>query len=320
MYFRPTKSIEFDQVNLLSTQPSVVNSRDEIHFPTNRIIVAPMSAIQNKTFNKACIMSGVSLPVHRFCSIEEQHALIFDAVETKKLVNSQSHVWISVGLQDYKERIQPIYSFLKDNEVGVLFDVANGFSEPVSEVIKTYKAKYELPNLMTGNVHTKEGYEFLDNLDSKFIRVGIGNGVACGTSTQTGVARGQISCINDIYNNAAYGSHLISDGGIKVPGDVAKAFAAGADYIMLGGLLAKAKESESQVTGKFYGGASVLAKTMNGSNNKKYIEGKVLDVEHSTVSLQDIINDISDGVRSAVSYCGYADLLHFIGKGVFELK
>jgi GMP reductase len=150
------------------------------------------------------------------------------------------------------------------------------------------------------------------------IRVGIANGAACATKDKTGIARGQFTCITDIAD-AAHSAALISDGGIRSPADVAKAFGAGADYVMIGSYFSKAKESESQKTGYFYGGASSMQKAKAGAATNRYVEGKALNIEQSDLSLQEIVTDIADGVKSAISYSGYKTLEEFIGNGIFEL-
>lgn len=297
---------------------SVINSRNEIVFDNNRLIVAPMSALQNSQFNMAAIAAGVSLPIHRFCTVAEQHQLLHEAISTRTLMGSKSMIWLSVGLNEYQERIDPVYKILQENQIGILFDVANGFAFNVGAALKEFQSKYDLQNLMTGNVHTYEGFEFLEIKCSQFIRVGIANGAACATKDKTGVVRGQISCISDVANEL-HSAYIVSDGGIRSPSDVAKAFGAGADYVMIGSYFSNAKESESQKSGLFYGGASATQKLKLGTDATRYVEGKTLQVVDSTVSLSDIVSDISDGVKSAISYSGYQSLEDFIGNGVFEL-
>ena len=318
MKLKNTKSINFSDVNLLSEKLSIVDSRTQVKFNTNRLIVAPMAAIQNSGFNISAVTAGLSLPIHRFCTVEEQHKLLKEAIATKAILGSQSLLWLSVGLNDWDKRIGPVYQMMAEAGVGVLFDVANGYAKNLEKAVKAYKEKYELPNLMTGNVHTWAGFQFLENLGSDFVRVGVGGGLGCLTSDVTGVARGQISCIEDVADQLHL-SNLISDGGIRSPADVAKAFGAGADYVMIGGFFSKASESEAQKTGFFYGGASAMQKEKAGSDNR-FIEGKVLSAQTSEGTLGELVTQITDGVSSAISYSGYNDLESFIGNGIFELK
>ncbi len=316
------KSIDFKDVNLLSTQPSVINSRDEISFNKNRIIAAPMSAIMGKSFVKNAILSGISLPIHRFNTIDEQIELLDIAIEQKKLINSNSIIWLAVGLKDYKKRIESSLTILRDNHIGILLDVANGFHEEVENVVKQIN-KYELPNLFTGNIHTIQGWKFLENINSKFIRVGIGNGAACSTTTQTGIGRGQITIIDEIFCDYGFGNAaIVSDGGIKTPGDAAKAFGAGAEYIMIGSMFSYAREAECNINGQnvFYGGASAFAKKLIGLPEKN-IEGEAVAIQQDKIkSLDAIVSDICDGIKSCISYSGYTRIEDFIGNAVFETK
>lgn len=318
MKLKNTKSINFSDVNLLSEKLSVVDSRTQVTFNTNRIIVAPMAAIQNSGFNISAITAGLSLPIHRFCTVEEQHRLLMEAIATRAILGTKSLIWLSVGLNDWEKRIGPVYQQMAEAGVGVLFDVANGYAKNLEKAVNAYKQKFELPNLMTGNVHTWAGFQFLEDLGSDFVRVGVGNGQACETSTATGIARGQISCIEDVADQLHLSS-LISDGGIRSPADVAKAFGAGADYVMIGGYFSAASESEAQKTGFFYGGASAMQKEKSGADNR-FIEGKILSAPGGSGTLGELVTQISDGVTSAISYSGYRDLESFIGNGIFELK
>lgn len=319
MKLKNTKSLNFSDVNLLSESMSVVNSRDEVKFDLNRIIVAPMSALQNSGFNISAITAGLSLPIHRFCSVQEQHKLLHEAVSTRALLGTKSKIWLSVGLQDWRQRIDPVYKYMQEQGVGVLFDVANGYAYNLGKELIEYFKAYNLPGLMTGNVHTYAGFEFLDVKASEYIRVGIANGAACDTKGKTGIVRGQISCIKEVAEEL-HSANVVSDGGIRSPADVAKAFGAGADYVMIGSYFAQAKESESQKSGFFYGGASSMQKAkVTGAAKNRYVEGKALEVEPSQISLSEIVSDISDGVKSAISYSGYNNLEDFIGNGVFEL-
>ncbi len=319
MKLKKSKSINFSDVNLLSEQLSVVSSRKNVKFDVSRLIVAPMAAIQNNGFNISAVTAGISLPIHRFCTVEEQHQMLREAIATRALLGTKSVLWLSVGLNDWDKRIGPVYQEMAENGVGVLFDVANGFAKNLEKEIKLFQDKYVLTNLMTGNVHTWAGFQFLEDLESAFIRVGIAGGSACDTAGQTGIARGQISCIEDVADQLHIAS-LISDGGVRSPADVAKAFGAGADYVMIGGYFAKASESEAQKTGFFYGGASAMQKEQQGVDAGRFVEGKVLSAPSSEGSLGELVTGIVDGVSSAISYSGFNDLESFISNGVFELN
>lgn len=318
MKLKNTKSLNFSDVNLLSDRMSVANSRNDVALEPNRIIVAPMSALQNSGFNISAITAGLSLPIHRFCTVEVQHKLLREAVATRALLGTKSIIWLAVGLNDWKERVGPVYKYMRENNIGVLFDVANGYAFNVMNSIDLFTKEFDLPNLMVGNVHTWSGFEFLESKGSAFIRVGIANGAACATKEKTGIVRGQISCITSA-SSEIHTANIVSDGGVRSPADVAKAFGAGADYVMIGSYFAQARESESQILGMFYGGASSTQKRKLGTDEFRFVEGKTLKIDDSEISLSQLVSDISDGVKSAISYSGYITLEDFIGNGVFEL-
>ncbi len=315
--FVKTVSYDFDDVHIITDKIGIVSSRNEVKFDNNRIIVAPMSAIQNANFNNECIANGVSMPVHRFCSPQEQLELMQAAIASIQLYNSRSHLWLSVGLRDWKERFDLCKKLLVLRPFEIMLDVAYCYTEDCIEEIKKIK-KYTSLNVATGNVHTGKAFTEIRK-HSNMIRCGIGAGEACLTTPNTGIGRGQLSVVLDC-RQWTMEDGLISDGGIRKPGDVAKAFGAGANYVMIGGMFKNAVESEAFKTGVFYGGASAYAKSLVGNDNR-YIEGKSLQtnsVQSSNVS--DIVNSISDGVKSAISYCGYNDIEDFIGNVTFEAK
>ncbi len=310
-------SYDFDDLHIITDRIGIVSSRNNVKFDNNRIIVAPMSAIQNSEFNKECIKNGVSLPVHRFCAPQDQFVLMAEAVSTIQLFGSKSKLWLSVGLKDWRERFDACKKLLDHHPFEMMLDVAYCHTVDCIEEVKKIK-NYTSLNVASGNVHTgKAFYEMLDVCN--LLRCGIGAGEACLTTPNTGIGRGQMTVVLDCAKYSM-GEGLISDGGIRKPGDVAKAFGAGANYVMIGGMFKEAVESEAARTGVFYGGASSVAKSLVGNDNR-YIEGRALEVKNiKLTSVKAIVDSISDGVRSAVSYCGYDDIQDFIGNVNFEVK
>lgn len=312
-----TVSYDFDDLHIITDRVGIVKSRNDVKFNNNKIIVAPMSAIQNSDFNTACVINGLSLPVHRFNTPQEQFTLMQEAVAATGLYRSQSRLWLSVGLKDWKERFDLCKKLLDKAPFEIMLDVAYCHTLDCIEEIKKIK-KYTSLNVASGNVHTgKAFYEMLEH--SNMLRVGIGSGEACLTTPNTGIGRGQLSCIIDC-RNYTLNNGLISDGGIRKPGDVAKAFGAGANYVMIGGMFKDCVESEAFKSGVFYGGASSVAKNMVGNDNR-YIEGKALAVTQANLtSVEKLTQSISDGVKSAVSYCGFDNIEEFIGNATFERR
>lgn len=319
--FSTNTSYDFDDVHIITDRMGVVSSRNDVKFDNNRIIVAPMSAIQNSGFNKECVKHSLSLPIHRFCSVEEQKTLMKEAIETKKMYDSTSLLWLSVGLKDWKERFNANKELLDSCPFEMMLDVANCYTKDCIEEIKKIR-QYTSLNVSSGNVHTGNAfYDMIERSGVNMLRVSIGTGEACLTTPHTGIGRGQLTAVLDIAKITFNEGLLISDGGIRKPGDAAKAFGAGADYIMIGGMFKDAVESQAWQSGVFYGGASSIAKGMVGNDNR-YIEGRALTVNKDLVasSVQNIVNSLADGVRSAISYCGYESLEEFIGNAQFEVK
>lgn len=180
---------------------------------------------------------------------------------------------------------------------------------------------------MVGNVMTADGINlysyFSKYIPEVLIRVGIAGGSACATSDATGYNRGQITEIIECSDQADIDNlKVIADGGIKNGNYAAKAFGAGADYVMMGGYFARAKEAYTWETGDgtYWGGASTKQQQLYGGV-RRHSEGKVYEVDRNSVkSLQELVDDLWGGLSSAVSYSGYKSLTDFVGNGIFEVK
>ncbi len=243
-----------------------------------------------------------------------------EAMNEADVYRSQSLLWLSVGLKDWKERFDFCKKLLNTKQFNILLDVAFCDSKPVSTIIKDIK-KYTSLDVFTGNVHTNTSFKRVGEV-SYMLRCGIGGGEACLTTPNTGIGRGQLTTVLDCNMRDLRGNTcLVSDGGVRKPGDVSKAFGAGADYVMIGGMFKTAVESEAFQKGVFYGGASATGKKLSNSNDNRYIEGASLAVDMTAgVALASIVQEIADGVRSCISYCGYSSLQEYIGNAVFEEK
>lgn len=316
-----TKSLDWNDVCLVAEKPSVIDHRDRVSLDTSRIIVAPMASIRKINYN--AILNGFSVCVDRLMDLEHQydhtkHLLVTRDVQSYEL-GIKPKIWLSVGLKDWNERSDLFNYEIKNESLGILLDVANGFSVEVGktlmDIIKKYPNLNKSINLMTGNVNSKEGFNFLDEFGSRMIRCSIGSGLVCETSKRTGYGRGAFTLISELYNFGR-DSGIIMDGGLKTPGDVAKAFMAGADHCMMGGYFKDAIEAECDV---YFGGASTHAKKIQGMDSR-YIEGTSIEPDSASKrTYNDLANDLKEGLRSAVSYSGYSSLDLAIGKGTFEV-
>ena len=191
----------------------------------------------------------------------------------------------------------------------ICVDVANGYHENYADFIGRLRDQYPDKTIIAGNVITAEMTEELILKGADIVKCGIGPGSVCTTRLMTGVGVPQLSGIIECADAAnGVGGHVIADGGCVYPGDVAKAFGAGAHFVMLGGMLAGHDESEGEIiNGKvtFYGMSSDAAMAKHGRRKDGYrgAEGKVVQIPHKG-SADATITEILGGVRSACTYIG----------------
>lgn len=160
--------------------------------------------------------------------------------------------FVTVGLKDDKEKF---FNLLKSNEFinKVCVDIANGYIPKLVDFVKELRDKFPGLLIMAGNVVTGDMTQDLILNGADIVKVGIGPGSVCITRSQTGVGRPQLSTILECSDAAhGVGGMICADGGCTCPGDVAKAFGAGADFVMLGGMLAGTDEAAGQLVTKTY--------------------------------------------------------------------
>lgn len=225
------------------------------------------------------------------------------------------NAWYSMGITD--DDAAKLADVLKRLEKGTIkrlcIDVANGYTEDFVAFVKRMREAYPQATIMAGNVVTYEMVEELLLSGADIVKVGIGPGSVCTTRKMTGVGYPQLSAIIECADAAhGLGGYVCADGGCTVPGDLAKAFGAGADFVMLGGMLAGHDQAEADVIvedGKqyvtFYGMSSETAMKRHSGGVAAYraSEGKTVRVPYKgdvTVTLQDILG----GIRSACTYVG----------------
>lgn len=311
-----TKSIYYNDVNLIA-QPSKVNSRGDIPKELNRIIVSPMEAVIGETFAKEADRLGISMCLHRFCDVDKQLSIY-------NKLNNKDNVFVSVGANDW-DRVTVLSNAGVTN---FLIDIANGYIPNLKGIVERLRKTTNINKLMVGNVMTEEGFQNCVNQHiPTYVRVGIAGGSACSTSDATGYNRGQITELMEIRNTkismglTGINHNIIADGGIKNGNYAAKAFGAGADYVLMGGFFARALEAETNVIGDgtYWGGASHKQQERYGGI-KKHSEGKVYTVTDKLEPLTKLVDELWGGLSSAISYSGHKTLSEFIGNGVFEIK
>jgi GMP reductase len=185
----------------------------------------------------------------------------------------------------------------------ITIDVAHGHHLKVRKRIEEIKNLFPDVFVIAGNVTTPEGILFLENFGADATRVGIGPGKACTTRFQTGFHIPMFTAL-EVCSKVAQ-KPIFADGGVSHYGDMAKAFVAGASWVMVGSMFAACSDSPALImNGKkvYYGSASAYNK---GHNN--HIEGTILDLEpHST--LEDRLKEITQALQSSISYAGGTDL------------
>lgn len=193
------------------------------------------------------------------------------------IAERSNNVAFSMGVMPHDfEKLTTVYNQVKHHLKYICVDVANGYSERFSLFIKQLRDSFPDLIIIAGNVVTGEMTEELILNGADIVKVGIGPGSVCTTRIQTGVGFPQLSAVIECADSAhGLGGHIIADGGCTCPGDIAKAFAAGADFIMLGGMLAGHDEGGGDVISKYFKTGEVL-KTDQGWEDfieeKKFVQ------------------------------------------------
>ena len=188
-------------------------------------------------------------------------------------------------------------------------DVANGYTISVINGVKELREKCPDATIVVGNVVTADMTQELILAGADIIKVGVGPGSVCTTRTKTGIGYPQLSAVMECADAAhGLGGHIIADGGCTNSGDIVKAFAAGADFVMIGGMLAGHDECDGVVKDgmmEFYGMASESAMDRHNVPHREYrgVEGKTVSVPHKG-PVKNTIIDILSGIRSACTYVG----------------
>lgn len=277
------------------------------------IIAANMDHTGTTDMAKSLTEHNMLTALSKFISPEEY--------ESTKKTNPQAYKYsfISSGLGD--EGIETLKKAMEITDCPfICLDVANGYSQPFVDFVKRVRATFPDKIIMAGNVVTGEMVEELIISGADIVKVGIGPGSVCTTRKKTGVGYPQLSAIIECAD-AAHGlrGHVCADGGCTVPGDVAKAFAAGADFVMLGGMLAGHDECLGEIfedskngnkkSMRFYGMASAEAMKNYHGGVAKYraAEGKSVDIPYRG-PVEETVLEILGGIRSTCTYSGAAKL------------
>jgi GMP reductase len=247
-----------------------------------------------------------------------------------------NYVAMSIGTSDADfHKLVDVQAEVCDQLKYVCMDIANGYSNHFAQHVRKVRKAFPHIVIIAGNVVTGEMTEELILAGADIVKVGIGPGSVCTTRIQTGVGYPQLSAVIECADAAhGLGGHIIADGGCTCPGDVAKAFAGGADFVMLGGMLAGHDQGGGEIIEKFYatneleyevgehldnrkqkverkqfvqfyGMSSDAANTKHFGGLKDYrsSEGREVLVPYRG-SVSDTVQDLLGGIRSTCTYAG----------------
>ena len=328
------EALTFDDVALAPKYSEILPSEADtsVELSKNLKLKIPIlsSAMDTVTESKMAIAiakAGGLGVIHRNLNIKKQVLEIRKVKREKLLVGAA----VGAGVNEF-ERAKVI---LKENLDMIVVDTAHGHTKKVSEIIKFIKKiKDKKTALCAGNIATPEAAKFLLKLGVDIIKVGIGPGSICTTRLVAGIGVPQLSAILNVRNGIKNkNAKIISDGGIKYSGDLAKAFAAGADAVMIGSLFAGTDEAPGKIikrNGKllkvFRGMGSVGA--MNKGSADRYFQSKQKDVSKYVPEgvegfakykgkIRNIIYKLIGGLRSSMGYLGSKKIKYLRNKPQF---
>lgn len=281
------------------------------------IMAANMDGIGTMDMARALIPHGMIVVLHKFYKLPELKKF-FTEIGSEK----SKQVFYTIGLNggDF-ERLEEFSKSVKPELLhNICIDVANGYTERFAEFVKKVRTRFPDKVIMAGNVVTGEMVEQLILSGADIVKIGIGPGSTCLTRKMAGTGYPQLSAIIECADSAhGMGGRICADGGCQVPGDLAKAFGAGADFVMLGGMLSGHKEAEQKIYTKggkggkkylkVYGSSSeeAMKKHNGGMSEYRTSEGRVVEVEYRG-KVEGTVHEILGGLRSACTYVGAREL------------
>lgn len=311
------EKLDFQNV-LIRPKRSTINSRScvdlerEFKFKYSKtiwkgipIIAANMDTTGTFEVYETLKRHNIITALHKFYQLQD-----FIEYKKEKLLDSNFFM-ISTGIHEHDfERLVSILTHIECKWICI--DIANGYIDSLVSFCKRVRQMYPDKIIIAGNVVTREIVEelILNGLVD-IVKVGIGPGSVCTTRIKTGVGMPQLSAVLECAD-AAHGvnGHIISDGGITCPGDMAKAFGAGADFVMMGGQFAGHDQNPGETieeNGKkyklFYGMSSDKAQTTHYGQMNSYrsSEGRVVKIPYKG-DLTDTVMDYLGGLRSTCTY------------------
>ena len=308
----------FDDILLVPQESDIVSRKDvdltmsigheskkiDLYLP---IIAAPMDTVCEKNMAIEIAKHGGLGIIHRYMSQEDQRHEIF-AVAKKNFATG-----FAVGsIQSEDFSLRYIESVILSGAKLVLVDTANGHNVFAVETVRQIRRAFPDIHIMAGNVSTWDAFLSLSLAGADSVRVGIGGGACCTTRIVTGHGIPTLASIMDIYEmqeRLDLPTSIIADGGIRNSGDMVKSFAAGADAVMVGSLLAGHDQSPGNIISvgnkkyKRYRGMASKEAQMDWKNNSSVVEGDSVDVEYRG-DVSNTLDILRGGIGSGCSYSG----------------
>ncbi len=321
------QTYSFDDV-LLVPQYSKIESRSEIDISSALdkhrefklpIISSPMDTVtESEMAARLSDLGGFGI-IHRYNTISEQVAM----VKGSAAMGAKS-IAVAIGATgDFEERAMALY----DAGASILcIDVAHGHHSLMRNALRKLRASLgNQVHIMAGNVATLSAFEDVSEWGADSIRVGIGGGSICSTRIVTGHGVPTLQSVFDCARTS-YDTKIIADGGIKTSGDIVKALAAGADFVMIGSMLAGTNETPGEV---LYGSDGQKFKEYRGMASReaqRSWRGKSSSPEGVATMVpyrgpaEDIIKDLAGGIRSGLSYTGVHNISELQSRAHFILQ
>ena len=332
MHIEDSMRLDFKDV-LIRPKRSTLTSRSEVditrefrflHSPEPYhaipIVAANMDTTGTFEMARALAKHQISTALNKHYTAEELERFF-----TQDSLNAPIFYTLGIGSDEFDQLVR--LQEKTDKAIRYLcLDVANGYTEAFVAFVSKVREAFPFAVIMAGNVVTGDMTEELILAGADIVKVGIGPGSVCTTRKMTGVGYPQLSAIIECADAAhGLGGRICADGGCTTPGDIAKAFGAGADFVMLGGLLAGHEESGGEtieLNGKtfkrFYGMSSKRAMDQYAGGVAFYraAEGKEVLIE-SRGSVETTVQDILGGIRSACTYVGARQLRELTKRTTF---
>ena len=319
MHLENSVKLDFKDV-LIRPKRSTLTSRSEVDItreskflhssePYHGIPIIAANMDTTGTFEMASALAR-----HKMSTALHKHYTAKEYVDFFQKLENKSDAFYSLGIGEHDwQTFREVMAAAPGAIRYVCIDVANGYTEAFVAFVKKVRETYPDIVLMAGNVVTGDMTEELLLAGADIVKVGIGPGSVCTTRKMTGVGYPQLSAIIECADAAhGLGGRICADGGCTVPGDIAKAFGGGADFVMLGGMLAGHDEAagdvvttEDGVFKRFYGMSSrnAMDKYAGGVAKYRAAEGKAVLIP-ARGPVESTIQDILGGVRSACTYVG----------------